>query len=823
MFLSLSFMHLRLFLKYFLAFCLLISNVVEAQASPQLYQATKHPGCPTYQAARTKLHNLLHTKLDINFDWKKQHLHGIATLQVQAHFYPQSQLILDAQNLVIHQVSLLEDTNKRALKYHYDHKQLVIDLDRPYTKEEPCWVEIHYTASGKQNHPTSSSLLNAPQGLFFINPDGQDSNRPQQIWTQGEPNTSSCWFPTIDAPNQKCTQEMYLTVDERFKTLSNGVLVYTTLNEDQTRTDYWSMDLPHAPYLFMLAVGEFAEVEDEWNDIPVNYYVAPAYKPYAKAIFGRTPEMLEFFSEKLDYPYPWPKYSQVVVQDYLAAGMENTTAVVLSDAFQMDERELLDSNHEDILAHELFHHWFGNLVTCESWAHVVLNESLACLGTHLWKSHQYGQYASERDIWQTLNNYLEEAKSKQVSLIRPYYQQPIELFDHHSYYKGTLVFHMLRNYLGEEAFWQSLSHYLKKHAFTSVDIHQLRKAFEEITGEDLNWFFNQWFLAPGHPILQAEHTYTNGKVTLKVWQKQTAPSPIYQLPLSVDIWVKGQKRNYQVLLDKTYQEFKWDAAQRPELVYIDRQAILVGELEHPQSPEETLCLYHYGDNFFAQYEALSRLIKNNKNVQVTHYTLLGEALQNKFWFFRVMAIEALAGYQEKNTQDISERLIKVVQEDDHAAVRGAALRTLSTLPNSSQYTEVYKASLADSSYQVVSMALDAYAKTSADSAKVNVLAEMEKYDNPDIIIALANYYITSKQPGKYAWLKDKVVRLYHRQRFEQLIPLLAQYASLVADSQAQEDSRILIQAISQRSATSYLQLAIQNALKRLPKTKTIKK
>jgi len=300
------------------------------------------------------------------------------------------------------------------------------------------------------------------------------------------------------------------------------------------------MDLPNTPYLFTLVVGEFAVVEDTWNGLEVSYYVEPAYEQHARAIFGRTPEMIEFFSQKLNYPYPWPKYSQVILRDYPLGAMENTTAAAFSDAYQVETQQLLDKDYDDLIAHELFHHWLGNLVTCESWAQLSLNESFACLGAHLWEEHKNGSFAGDLSIWQTRQGYLQEAEKKQVPLIRFHHNDTEEMFDRHSYNKGSLILHMLRSYLGEDVFFKALNQYLHQYAFSTVEIHQLRKVFEEVSGQDLNWFFNQWCFAPGHPILKVEDTYQNGTLTLKVQQQQhLATTPLYKLPLEITIWLDG--------------------------------------------------------------------------------------------------------------------------------------------------------------------------------------------------------------------------------------------------------------------------------------------
>lgn len=809
----------RLAIAYTTILALATCKIAEADTKPS--QIDKQQYSVPYQPSPTKYHDLLHTKLEVSFDWEKQCLHGIATLQLQPHFYPQQSLELDARNMAIHSIVMLEEQVRKKLNHNYDGQKLIIDLSRTYSREEPYLLEITYTTRPSQSKIANGTISNENKGLYFINPNGRDLDKPQQIWTQGGINSSSCWFPTIDTPNQRCTQEVYITVDDKFRTLSNGALVYTMLNEDQTRTDYWHMDLPHAPYSFMLAVGEFVDVQDEWNDIPVNYYMEPAYEPYAKSIFGHTPEMLDLFSAKLDYPYPWPKYSQVIVRDFPTAAMWNTTASIFTEALQVDDRELLDKDYDDIIARELFHQWFGTLVTCESWPHLPLNESLAYLGAHLWRAHKYGGYARDLSIWNTLNSYLAETKNKQTSPIKPYYTDPRELFDGHSYHKGPLVLHMLKHYLGEEAFFKSLSHCLKKHAFASIDIHQFRKAFEEITGEDLNWFFNQWFLAPGHPKVQVEHSYDNGGLTLKMWQKPNASTPIYQLPIVVDIWLQGNKQRYRVMAKDLYNEFTWKLPQQPELVHINRNSLLVAEVIHPKTATENQYLYYYGADFFAKYEALTYFISSEHND--TYYQVLQDALQDDYWFFRMIAVEALAGCRDKAYATIEASLIDLSKNDSYAAVRAAAIRSLSSSQEPNKYTSLYKTSLADSSYHLVSTALYAYATTSEDTAKPAILAEFEAYDNLKIITALADYYTATKQLDKYNWLKDKVTRLHGRVGFEHLIVILGKYIAVIPDKKIQEDGLSIMQGIATSNATLRLRLAIYRTLKQLPRTRTVRK
>ena len=578
------------------------------------------------------------------------------------------------------------------------------------------------------------------------------------------------------------------------------------------------MDLPHAPYLFMLAVGEFVEVQDQWNDIEVNYYVEPAYAPYASAIFGHTPEMLDFFSQKLDYPYPWPKYSQIVVRDYIAGAMENTSATVFSDVLQVNDRQLLDEDYDDLIAHELFHHWFGNLVTCESWSQLPLNESFACLGAHIWRAHKYGNDAGDLSIWTTHQDYLRAATYKQVPLIRFYYDSVGEVFDAHSYHKGALVLHMLRKYVGEEIFFKALSHYLKKHAFSAVEIHQLRKAFEEVTGEDLNWFFNQWFFDTGHPILKAEHSYDNGVLTLKIWQKQNVQTTrLYKLPLVVDIWIAGKKQAHKIVVEQQYHEFTWMLAQQPALVHIDSNNLLTGIIEYPKSAAEYQRLYYQGESFFAKHEALQYCINNKHSPACCK--VVQDALQDHFWFFRKMAAEAFKYYQSEDLTIIA-ALLALSRNDCKPAVSAAAISTLASLQNPAQYMDTYKQGMAAASYHLASTALYAYATTTQEPGKEQLLANFEASDHLKIITALANYYIKTQQSRKYQWLKEKLTRLQGSIAYNRLIVTLGTYLAVIADTKIQKNGLGVLKKIYTSTDSVAIQAAVREALQKMRKIKS---
>lgn len=340
-------------------------------------QATIPPDTlPVYRASHPKAFDLLHTRVEISFDWPQKRAKGKANLRLRPWFYATNTLTLEAKNFLIHDVRLAGAA--KPLPYEYDNTNLSISLGKTYTRKDEINIEISYTARPDERESFGgSSAIQMDKGLYFINPEGTIAGLPQQIWTQGETESNSYWFPTLDKPNQRCTQELIITVDDRFKTLSNGLLVSSRKNKDGSRTDHWKMDKPHAPYLFMMAIGEYAVVREKWKNIDLEYFVEPEYQQDARAIFRNTPAMLDLFSKRLGYPYPWDKYSQVVVRNYVSGAMENTTAVIFGEFMQASQRDLLDRwrTNESIVAHEMIHHWFGDLVTCESWSNLTLNEA----------------------------------------------------------------------------------------------------------------------------------------------------------------------------------------------------------------------------------------------------------------------------------------------------------------------------------------------------------------------------------------------------------------------------------------------------------------
>lgn len=665
----------------------------------------------TYRASVKREHDLIHTKLEVSFDWPKAWMYGKATLTLKPYFHPSSTLTLDAKGFTVNEVSLVTPTGKTPLKYTYntdsipDTLQMVIDLGKTFTRNDTYTIYIDYIAKPNTLPQGGSAAITSDKGLYFINNEGKEKNKPMQIWTQGETEATSCWCPTIDKPNERCTADFYMTVEDKYQTLSNGTLINSRKNADGTRTDNWRMDLPHAPYLFMMTVGEYAIVKDTWKKIPVHYYVEKEYEQDARAIFGNTPEMLEFYSNKLGFQYPWSKYSQVIVRDYVSGAMENTTATIHGEFLQQHKRELLDENYEDVISHELFHHWFGDLVTCESWSNLPLNESFATYGEYLWREYKYGRDDADHLGWNDLQSYLGEAGYKQEDLIRFGYESREDMFDSHSYAKGGRVLHMLRKYLGDEAFFAGLNLYLERNKYKSVEIHDLRLAMEEVSGEDLNWFFNQWFLDKGHPDLSIYYDWFDetDEFVITIYQNQDASTtPVYVLPLAVDFYQNGKVERKMITVDKAVQTFYFPFAVKPDLVNVDAEKMLLGTKFDDKDIDSYVFQYKNAPLYRDRAEALEALADDQS--ELPHVLAMFEsALYDKHWSLRQFAVDTL-WIDQYTTQAVKDRILDMAKNDPKSYVRATALQKLKEIEGINAW-EAYNNALNDSSYSVVATAM----------------------------------------------------------------------------------------------------------------------
>lgn len=673
-----------------------------------------------YRATHTKVTELKHTKLKVNFDYQKEEMGGEEWLTASPYFYPTNQLVLDAKSMLIHEVALDNNGKKSPLKYEYKDDVLTINLDKAYQKDQDYTVYIKYTSRPNEVKQQGSAAINDAKGLYFINAQGKDPDKPTQIWTQGETESSSAWFPTIDKPNQKTTQEIYMTVPDKYVTLSNGVLKDSQKESNGQRTDHWVMDKRHSTYLFFMGVGDYAIVKDKWKNVPVDYYIEKEYEPYAKQIYGNTPEMIEFFSKKMGYDYPWAKYAQISGRDYVSGAMENTTATLHGSDILQKPGQLIDENKwEDTIAHELFHHWFGDLVTAESWSNLTVNESFANYSEYLWNEYKYGKDQADYHQMSDVNMYIHNPSDFNKNLVRFNYDSREDVFDLVTYQKGGGILHMLRNYLGDDAFFAGMNDYLKTNEYKNGEAHQLRLSFEKVSGKDLNWFFNQWYFGSGHPKLNYSYTFEPVKkqVTLVINQSQEQP---FQFPLAIDVYDNGKPKRYNVWVNaEAKNTFNFDVSKTPDLVNINADGILVSDITETKTPEQNLMQFTNSKEFKSRYTAL-RAIKDQVGKSPAATKLLSAALKDPYFRVRMKALELMDLSNPEQAKALSADVEKLATNDPKTLVQGAAVAVLAKTKDK-KYLPIFEKGASAVSNSVRGNSLSAI--VTVDPSKANTLAD----------------------------------------------------------------------------------------------------
>ncbi|RVT98321.1 M1 family peptidase [Mucilaginibacter limnophilus] len=760
---------------------LLAGALITACIVPALAQQPKpkaeDPLMKIYRETPAKVNDLIHTKLDVRFDYKKRYLYGKEWITIKPHFYAVDSLKLDAKGMDIKNVSIVNGAKLVPLKFSYDSLMLNIKLDRTYRNNEKYVVFIDYTAKPDELKVEGSAAISDAKGLYFINPDGTEKDKPTQIWTQGETESSSAWFPTIDKPGQKTTQELTMTVPAKYVTLSNGRLASQKVNADGTRTDTWKMELPHSPYLFMMAVGDFKIYKDKWKDKEVSYYLEPKYAPYAKEIFGFTPEAIDFFSKKLGVDYPWNKYAQIVVRDYVSGAMENTTATLHGTYVQGTPRELIDAYYDagrSTIAHELFHQWFGDYVTAESWSNLTVNESFADFSETLWAEHKYGKDEGGAHIYDDLQNYLRNRSAKEKNLVRFYYHDKEDVFDVVTYQKGGTILNYLRNYLGEDAFFKGLNIYLKTNAFKNGEAHQLRLAFEEASGRDLNWFFNEWYFNSGHPVLNITYNWDEATKTQKVYVAQTQTGDAFKLPIAVDIYAGGKKERHNVWLTTKADTLSFKVASKPNLVNVDGDKVLPTQKTDKKSLEEFAFQYANAPLYLDRLEAINAAAasQGDKNAQ----KIIISALKDKYYGLRIEAIEAANMNSDEVRNQAQPVIMQLARTDENTLVRAAAIKVLGKLKAAGMLT-LFREGLSSQSYAIQAASLEAIAAIEPAEA-LKAAKGFEKDNKGKLTQALINTYATYGGEEQWPFLYENFTQLSPQAQFD-VLPKIGEVAGKV--------------------------------------------
>jgi aminopeptidase N len=702
-----------------------------------------------YQAENEKINSLIHTKLKVDFNFQKSQLNGEAWITLTPYFYTTNKVVLDAKSFDIHDVKV----NSKKAGYNYENNKLTIELDKNYKRGEEYTVYVKYTAKPEEVKQKGSTAIQDAKGLYFIDPLDEDPEKPTQIWTQGETEANSCWFPTIDSPNQKTTQEIYMTVPDKFVTLSNGLLISQTKNADGSRTDYWKMDKKHAPYLVFMGVGEFSVVKDTWNNLAVDYFVEAEYEDVAMDIFGNTPEMMTFFSNLTGIEYPWDKYSQIVVRDYISGAMENTTAVVHGEDAQQKKGQLVDSNEwEGTIAHELFHHWFGDLVTTESWSNLTVNESFATYSVYLWLQYKYGQDAADEHMYDDIQVYL-QSSSEDKDLVRFYYEDKEHMFDPVSYHKGSAILNMLRDYLGDEAFFEGFNYYLTKYQYGTAEAHDLRLSFEKVSGKDLNWFFNQWYFGNGHIKLDVTYDYNtiNKTVTVNLNQK----GKIFTFPISIDVYEGKTKKRHDVWVDKAQTSFKFSYATMPNLVNVDAKHVLLAEINDSKNLDNYIFQFSNAPRYLDRRLSLLEVAKHQQTNKEALNTVV-KAFDDPYFEIRVLALENIDLFQKQTKKDIIAKIEYLAQNDPSTLVQAEAINVLGKLIDP-MYKPIFAKGLKSESFAVIANSLVAMYQIDKPAA-LKAMKEIDSEVKNQIPDAITTIYITENDKTNLPFIANNLLK-----------------------------------------------------------------
>jgi len=657
---------------------------------------------------RSRDYDALHYTLRFRFDEKTKSYWGENTITLASLSDGLSRCVLDAEDFAVTSVLAQEG---EQLPFEQTARNLIVDFPRPLAYKEKAIFTVTYSAR------------NPKRGLKFVD---ASADNPPQINTYSWPEDAHHWFPCYDYPNDKVTSDVLATVPSDYRVLSNGRLVEIT--EDKaggSKTFHWTQELPHTAYSIMLAAGPFEVVNDSLGSLPVDYWVYKKDLADAARSFKKTPKMIDFYSRSFGFAYPWAKYDQVCVAGF-GGGMEDTTATTLGHGTIHDARADQDFSSDSLVAHELAHQWWGDLITERAWSDIWLSESFATYSEYLFYNHDRGKDEGAVNLLEKKNEYLEEARERYIRpVVFNRYTNPWDIMDGHSYPKGAAILHMLRFILGDGPFFRTLGHFLSKHAFQVVDTHDFMVALKETTGQNLDWFFEEWIYKPGHPVFEVGYMWDEGskKLRLKISQKQdlTKGIPVYKLPILIGLVTRGINTEQKIWVEKQTEEFEFDLSEKPLLVQFDKGNHLLKEWSFPKSPDE-LVFQSRNDDVIGRMWAAAELAKYGESRAVL--TVLQErALQDQFWAVRRSAVESLASLRNLKLVDFFKQKCR----DVNSKVRVAAVRALGDLRRP-ELAKFFKEKFnRDGSYLVQAETLIALGKcgTKADLSFLRKAAEMK--------------------------------------------------------------------------------------------------
>jgi aminopeptidase N len=545
-----------------------------------------------------------------------------------------------------------------------------------------------------------------------------------QVSSDCWPNKARQWIPCYDYPHDKVTQEMIVTVDRQFKVLSNGSLVGVKEDSDSGKHTYhWKQNRPHSTYLINLSIADYAVIQDSLGALPVNYWVYHSNVNDAKVSFSKTPYMIDFFNKLFQYEFPWDKYDQVI-SAYMSGGAEATSATLLGEAAVTNAKATLDFSYEGIIAHEIAHQWWGDLITCRSWEHTWMNESFATYSDYLYKQYAWGEDEAAWDLLRKKNSYMREAHNRYMRpIVFNRYETPDQNFDSHTYPKGACVLHMLRFVLGDETFFRVLSEFLHKFEFQAVSTQDFMQCVKDVSGKNMDWFFDQFLFHPGHLVLDINKNWneSTGTLSLEVNQIQDKWEnvPVYRIPVNIGIYSKQGKVLKKVWLNNKTESFEFQLDSEPLMVRFDEGNHLLKEWTF-KKPEEELLYQVKNDDVTGRLWAIDEL-KTFSGSQKTIDAWSDLAIHDNFWTVREAAVRNLSAFHHKEFRDI----FLTAVSDKSSKVRAAAVKALGDYKDQSLINDFKKLFKNDDSYLVMAEALKAIGNN-GDKSQLDYLKDVAK-------------------------------------------------------------------------------------------------
>ncbi|MEM0270975.1 MAG: M1 family aminopeptidase [Thermoprotei archaeon] len=662
---------------------------------------------------RSKSYLLKHVKFEGELDYPSKSLRGSASLSLLV-LEDGGIIELDAVDFKLLGVSL----NGKPAGYTYDGRKIVVSPGLSAGSE--VRLDVDYV------------VREPKKGLFFIVPDADHPERQYQAWTQGESEDNRYWLPVYDYPNIKCTSEVILRVPANQLVVSNGVLLEVR-DEGEKKRYHWYMKHPHSTYLISFVAGEFDSKEERVDDVTLQYFVPKGRGGDIDRSFSKTPDMLRFFGEFTGVPYPYEKYAQTCVFGFTYGGMENISATTLTERTLHDEVAHMDFSSDGLVAHELAHQWFGDLVTCKDWSHIWLNESFATFFQALYFRRDRGVDEYYYDLIGKLDTYLEESSKRYIRPISTkFYSMPEEVFDRHAYEKGSLVLNSLLNLTGEETFRKAIKLYLERHRFANAETDDLRRAFEDVTSKDLEWFFDQWVYSAGHPQLRVSYTYDERSKLLRVLFKQTQQDVgAYRVPIELVVNMGDTRREFRVELDGREHTFVCPCEAKPKYVCVDPKLSVVGTLEVEEDEASAIAKAKEDDHLYCRVVAIRGL---SKNASIGVVEALEELLlSHGFWG---VSAEAAFSLGSIGTKRALEALLKGVRHD-HPKVRRAVAKALGRFKENEAYQALVSLLNSDPSYYVRGEAALSLGKTRVKEAFEQLLKAVETPSHADVIASNA--------------------------------------------------------------------------------------